>query len=361
MNPGTEHHAAGFAGTPLNTQDAARLGANICEIMQHRLPAEDCCASSLSRIFDLGVEAFAEATYTEVMRVAIEKYLETKRHLRPSSYQECRNVLRCMVRKSPGIAAQTVRSLRARDCLEMITTAYHTPHTFDKARRLLNCFFRYALQQNWCDENPVRRLQVKRLHERTISALMMDEIYRLLEQAASPKFRNCAAAVGVMLWAGIRPTEVSRLYWRDVDLEERVVHILPRVSKTGGARLVHIQPILKRWLKRFRCGAQDDDLLVPANWARRWCALREASGLNPWHPDTLRHTFASYYLRYFRNIYHLQMEMGHSSAKLLFSRYLNMQGISLAAAAAFWGRKVRKYDSKDEETDFFYEHGILEQ
>ena len=32
--------------------------------------------------------------------------------------------------------------------------------------------------------------------------------------------------------------------------------------------------------------------------------------------------------------------MGHSSAKLLFSRYLNQAGITRESAAAFWGRST---------------------
>lgn len=329
-----------FDGIPLSAESAARLVANLCEIAQQKLPELPCSATSLTRIFDMGVEVYEETTQSEMLHVAVGRYLLTKQDLRPSSLLECRNVLQRMLRHSPELATRSVRSLRAQDCLEMMTREFRTPHTLDKARRLLNCFFNYALQQNWCRENPVKRIQMWRKRERVISALTLLEVSRLMECAANSAHSCCAPAVGVMLWAGVRPVEVARLFWADVNMAEKMVRILPRASKTGGARLVTMQPVLVRWLQRFRNGAKDDARLVPMNWTRRWRALREAAGLAPWHPDTLRHTFASYHLRYFRDIHRLQMEMGHSSARLLFSRYLNLQGLSWENAAAFWGDSV---------------------
>jgi len=56
----------------------------------------------------------------------------------------------------------------------------------------------------------------------------------------------------------------------------------------------------------------------------------------PRQADVLRHTFASYHARQFRNFASLQMDMGHSSLSLLRTRYLNMEGISSRESAAFW-------------------------
>ena len=44
--------------------------------------------------------------------------------------------------------------------------------------------------------------------------------------------------------------------------------------------------------------------------------------------DVMRHTYASYHAKHFRNFTELQYEMGHSGLHLLKSRYLNMQDIS---------------------------------
>lgn len=337
MNTQHDRKTGRSAGTVLCPDDAARLVANICEITQQKLPELSCSAIELTRIFDMGVEVYEESICSEPFAVAIEKFLDQKKDLRPASYREYKSVLRRMLRDFPEYARRNVRSVRAKDCLKMLSKGNPSAHTFDKARRLLHCFFAYALQHNWCSENPVSRLQAKKKKELMVPVLRLSEVKRLLETVDKPEHRDCAAAVGLMLWGGLRPTEVTRLQWREVDLEDRVVRVLPRVSKTGGARLVSIQPILLRWLKRFWPVEPGDEPVAPRNWVRRWQLLRRDADLIPWRADALRHTFASYHLRHFSDIQQLQLEMGHSTAQLLFSRYLNLGYISKADAAAFWG------------------------
>lgn len=320
----------------LNAEERKRLVANICDIVYAHQPEMHCSVTDLTHIFDMGMVEYAASIYSEKLSVAIEQFLETKRTLRRSSYAEYCSVLRRLLRENPGLGDCLVRQVHARDCLNAILKVYQTAHTVDKARRLLHCFFQYALQQNWCGENPVSRLQVIRKQERVVDALTMEQVNKLLAAAEQAEHRACAPAIGLMLWAGIRPYEVARLQWKDVDMEERIVALQARHSKTGGARVVNMQPILVRWLKRMRAGAADDAMIAPHNWPARWRAARESAGLRPWHADTLRHTFASYYLKQFNDVHRLQMEMGHSNVTLLFTRYLNLRGITRKAAAAFW-------------------------
>lgn len=316
--------------------DAARLVANICEIVHQKLPGVPNSVMELTRIFDMGADAYEEANHTERFDVAIEIFIDDKKGLRPASFRDYKSVLGRIIRMSPEMAARPVRSIRAKDCIAMITNAYKTAASLDKARRLLHCFFAFAMRQNWCGDNPIARLQVYRRNEVMISVLNLAEIARLLETVARSEHRPCAAAVGIMLWTGLRPTEVTRLRWSEVDLRDRVVRVLPRVSKTGGARIVKIEPVLLQWLKRFAPATQDDACVAPGNWTRRWQRLRQDAGLNPWRADALRHTFASYHLRQFGDIHRLQLEMGHSSAHLLFCRYLNMAHVTQESAEAFW-------------------------
>ena len=88
------------------------------------------------------------------------------------------------------------------NALERVFTAMQKA---EKARRLLHCFFRFAVYQNWCAENIIKRIWISRSPERTVPVLTLEEVYRLLACAAQPQHRCCAAAVGLMLWCGIRP------------------------------------------------------------------------------------------------------------------------------------------------------------
>ena len=330
-----------FAGTPLCPSTAERLVANICEIAQKRLPDVECDATGLTQIFDMGADAFSKVSETEEFGVASELFLKTKEHLRRVSYREYKEMFNRMMRASPELRHMPLRQMETKDCIQFILRAYKTMQKAEKARRLLHCFFRFAVYQNWCAENIIKRIWISRSPERTVPVLTLEEVYRLLACAAQPQHRCCAAAVGLMLWCGIRPFEVTRLHWKDVDLDEKVVALLPRHSKTGGGRLVSLQPVVVRWLRKFGAGMSPEDKIAPPCWTQRWKQLRKEAGLMPWRSDTLRHTFASYHLRYFNNLARLQVEMGHSDSRLLFNRYLNVAGIKSQAAADFWCCSVR--------------------
>ena len=139
----------------------------------------------------------------------------------------------------------------------------------------------------------------------------------------------------MMLYAGIRPHEVARLTWAQVDLQARAIYILPRHSKTGGAGRVTIHRPLQRILRAHK--RADEEGICPRNWLRHWRELRRASGWGggrKWPQDALRHTFASYHLSHFRSFAELQVEIGHRDSALLRTRYVDQRGVQ--GAARFW-------------------------
>ncbi len=187
--------------------------------------------------------------------------------------------------------------------------------------------------KGWCRENPVTRVEVPRVVEKRIEILQPIEIERLVERAKTYCGGSCLAAVGMMLYGGIRPHEVARLSWEDVDFSDSSIAILPRHSKTGGARLVTIHPPLRRLLESCD-SCSKIGRICPPQWLRHWRILRRVAGFTDWVPDVLRHTFASYHLRRFRSYSELQYEIGHRDSTLLRSRYVNMSGVQ--NAADFW-------------------------
>ena len=189
-----------------------------------------------------------------------------------------------------------------------------------------------AVKRGWCDANPVAR----RVVEQQVPILTPQEIEQITTTAETYLGGSCTAAVGMMLYAGIRPHEVARLSWEQVDLEERAIYIQPRHSKTGGARRVTIHQPLQRILQKHRHA--DGERICPPNWLKHWRELRRAAGWDSparrWPQDALRHTFASYHLSHFRSFAELQLEIGHRDATLLRTRYVDQRGVR--AAKQFW-------------------------
>ena len=133
----------------------------------------------------------------------------------------------------------------------------------------------------------------------------------------------------LMLYCGIRPTEVSRIDpERDIDWQNQRVVVRPTTSKTGGGRVV---PLRKADAITVRT--------IPRRWVQRWHALRCKAGWNqshPWQPDICRHTFATYHAAHFRNLAALQLEMGHRDSALLRTRYVYAGNGTEASARSYF-------------------------
>ena len=159
------------------------------------------------------------------------------------------------------------------------------------------------------------------------------------------KNSNCLPAVGLLLFAGIRPREVRRLKWKDIDLEEGFITVRSQCSKTGGVRHVEIMPALKRILAKYKSDGKS--AICPPDWNRKWKNIREESGFKgTWVQDVLRHTYASYFAKRYRDLPRLQLNMGHRDLSLLRSRYVNMAGIKKSDAKAFFESMGRNITSE---------------
>lgn len=259
-----------------------------------------------------------------------------KRHRRARTQSEFRGICRKIQRLYPEIAQKPLAALGVNECEQLIEGCFSTARQKNKGQVILHGIFAFGLKRQWCYHNPVEMLEKQPISEGEIELLRWEELKRLLCYARMPQHRACLAALGLMLWAGVRPKEVSRLEWVHIDWEERVVIIPAQHAKTGGCRHVSLGPALRGIL--HEAGVRQEGKICPADWGRRWKRLREAAGLIPWRQDVLRHCFASYHVKKWHDYGRLQAEMGHRSAELLRTRYLSMRGISTQQAQAFWKR-----------------------
>ena len=171
--------------------------------------------------------------------------------------------------------------------------------------------------------------------EREIIPPSYTQAESLLKSAKAPKNSECLPAIGLLLFAGIRPRAVKRIKWDDIDLDEDYITVRAQCSKTGGVRHVEILPALKRILNISKKEGRTS--LCPPNWTRKWKNIREEAGFKRiWVQDMLRHTNASYFAKRFHDLPRLQLNMGHRDLSLLCSRYVNMRGISNLEATSFF-------------------------
>jgi len=284
-------------------------------------------------VIECGRRRIGKMSRTITVKFAMEEYMKTKTDLKRDSLRDVKNLGRRIMRAVAD--DKKISQITSEECRGLLDGAFATPSQFNKGRTMLHGLFTFAVRMRWRDENPVDEIPKQNVEEKEILPLSIEEAQRLLK-CAEKKHTECAAALGIMLWAGIRPNEVARLHWEDIDLEERIILVRCRNSKTGGARHVDMCPALVHWLKRAR---RNGGKICPKNWTRKWQNLRQDAGFAVWTQDVLRHTFASYNLKRFKNLPRLQTQMGHRDTSLIRTRYVNMGGITKSDAKIFFERR----------------------
>ena len=303
-------------GTGLGVCDSGRLVLEaleeLGELAQGRSRSE--LLALLRRVLRSGVEAVRAAERTVSLAEAAWASVEARADLRPTSRRDLRHFVRRILRVE-GAAGLPLRGMSSAQCRRILEAAFGACRSsFVKGRAILHSVFAYGMRREWCDANPVSRIEVPVVRERPIVPLRPEEVGRLLSVCRQGRFRSMRFSLHLMLFCGVRPAEVRRLRGDDVFWEEAQVLIRPQVSKTGGGRAVPLRGM--GLLRREECS-------IPRNWLRRWRELRRAAGFSRWVPDVCRHTFASYHAAFFRDLPGLQLEMGHRDCSLLRSRYVS--------------------------------------
>jgi hypothetical protein len=201
--------------------------------------------------------------------------------------------------------------------------------SYNHWRRLLGVVFKHAKDAGYCVENPViKALTVKEV-PKPAGILRPEELARLLA-AASP---DILPALAIGAFAGLRTAELTRLDWREVNLESGYIEVTAANAKSSRRRLVKIQPCLAEWLRPIARKAGPVGLGPCMFCGRRQEAMARA-GLADWPKNGLRHSFASYHVAHFKDAAALALEMGHTTTELIFSNYREM--VTPAAAAEYW-------------------------
>ena len=314
----------------ISVLDAARLICNVLDYLPKNstlTPIQFC-----SKIIETGKQYIHISEMSVLEGFAL--YLEYKRHLRKDSFNDIRYLGNRLLRTKPEFGGRNFSELTVSECEEWLNAAFHTNPQFNKARTMLHGLFEFALRREWCDKNPIKRIERRKVIEKEIQPLKLSETKRLIKtaQSESPVYAVVAA---LLVYTGIRPREVRRLTWRDIDTEEKIITVRSQCSKTGGVRQVEIPPVLNRLLITHK--SQNSSHICPTDWKRRWRKIRDNSGFRGrWVQDVLRHTYASFHAKNYADLPRLQLNMGHRDQSLLRSRYINMHGISRSEAKSFF-------------------------
>ncbi len=105
-------------------------------------------------------------------------YLKSKQHLRPDSIRDIRCIGNRLLRTNPELSERNFSELSVSECEEWLNAAFHTNPQFNKARAMLHGLFEFALRREWCDKNPIKRIERKKVVEKEIQPLKLAETKR---------------------------------------------------------------------------------------------------------------------------------------------------------------------------------------
>lgn len=172
---------------------------------------------------------------------------------------------------------------------------------------------------------PVASFKIIRLPVKTKSRLHVwtNENVGSLLTACAMTSPDLVSLVSFLANTGTRRGEALALRWVDVDLTDRMIRITPREEwqpKSGRAREIPMSDELHAVLSSLprRCEfvftTRDGDGY--ASWPKRkFDRARKAAGLTG-GPHTLRHTFASHFLKQVPDLFLLARILGHSDARV---------------------------------------------
>jgi integrase len=196
-------------------------------------------------------------------------------------------------------------------------------------RRAAHNLFAWCVARGYAASNPVSQAGTVRVPPRTIGVLSVSEARRLL-MACHP---SILPATVIAMFGGLRREEVSRLSWREIDLEGGHIEVRADASKSGRRRLVTISDNLREWLAPHR---QFSGPVSPTRmpYRRRFNEAVKAAGIEPWPNNGLRHSYASYHLAHYQDAAKTALQLGHMGSQMLFEHYREL--VKSKDAAAFW-------------------------
>lgn len=197
------------------------------------------------------------------------------------------------------------------------------PVTRNGFRRVLVVFFEWGRKKGYCGENPAKLAETATVKRKAVPIFTPGELRVILDHAPA----NLVPVLALGAFAGLRPEEIRRLDWRQVNFLRERIEIDAETSKTAEHRYVPLNPTLKEWLQPIAKAAGP---VAPPNLYRRlWnfhktLAEKDEEKGRPaveWKHNALRHSFASYSLAQEEDAARVALWLGHASPTMTFQHY----------------------------------------
>jgi site-specific recombinase XerD len=293
---------------------------------------------------------FGEATATFLDYLS--SYRGYSLHTVKAYARDLRELQRFLAARHPGVDSpdDVQRQMAVQFALSLKGQA---PLTVRRKLTAIASFYRYLQDTGAAVLNPARCLPLPKVAQCFPTCLTAEQARALLEAAHTPWHR---AMIALLLFAGLRRSEVAAITFDDLDLEN--AQLLVR-GKGAKQRMVPLTPLVVEAIREYlycRPQTESQHLFVSrvgghplhARVAGRMLQhVLQRAGLGEEHitPHRLRHTFATHLIRNGVDVRTVQELLGHAdlqtTARYLHSDTRTKQAAVGKLAAAFAGARAR--------------------
>lgn len=206
------------------------------------------------------------------------------------------------------------------------------PATYRTYHITLHTFFKWCVQENYLESNPMVGIELPNLPKELPKNLSKESALRILDSVKSYPYQNefirqrNYCIFSIFLYAGIRKSELTNLKLHHIELEKRQLIIEYGKGKRDRVIPLHYEvlPELKKYIemrtkKKVKCpelfvGIRGGQGLTNDGLRHVVKQIKEASGIT-FNLHILRHTFATLMLSSGCDIYSLSKILGHSDIK----------------------------------------------
>lgn len=208
--------------------------------------------------------------------------------------------------------------------------------TRNSYRVALSAFFNFCKMQEYIKSNPIEDIPASVTVAEEIEFYKPEEIRKMLN--LSPELSDIRAYIAIGAFAGLRRSEIERLTFDKIDLEQRKIILAAKSTKTKQRRAVDICDNLAHWLAPYAIQISKGDKLTAPNFRKRFEAFRESHKIK-WIENGLRHSYGTYKYALTQNEYETAKQMGNSPA-VLKNNYAN-QLVSQKTAQEYFDIKPK--------------------
>ncbi len=252
---------------------------------------------------------------TELVNRYVDHYdhLQKKDHVRERTAQDVAKYLNSFSLEFGNLNIEVITA----DDLDRWLDKYK-PTSRENHRRITNQFLRYCIKEKKINSNPMEQTKRIRKTNKQPEIYTASDVKKVLEHATS----EMTPYLALGFFAGIRPTELERLEWQDIDFELSEIKIRADVSKTKDERLVVMPDNLIHILSPYsREGKIVGDLTYNQIKKRR-SQIFKTAGVD-YIQDGARHTWATYHLIIYGE-QETKMQMGHTVKNTLWTHYVGL-------------------------------------